>query len=338
MNENQINCSNCEAILEHSFHFCSQCGQKVNERITFRLLFHSLVNSIFSFDSTLFTTLPPFLVKPGRVPSEFIKGKRKKFVPPISMYVFLSFIFFLVFSAFFVKKWDKKLTDYFANISNEQMTNVDSLRKLEAGSLFFEISELPTDSLTIDSLNNEMKNSAFAKKDSLIKAGFSNEEIIEELNKDGEENNSFLEKVFQHTELNFLRNKGKGSIALFFSQLSIVIIVNIIFFGLLSKLLYIRRSFNLPEHFVHTLYYFNFLLLLAIFCSLCYLAFPVNYWFFVFYILAIFYLFFSMKEFYKQSYLKTALKAFLLTFGFFPFVLGVSLFIMAFLTIYQYGQ
>lgn len=254
------------------------------------------------------------------------------------MYVFLSFVFFLVFSATFVKKWDNKLSGFLASQSLSQMANIDSIRKLDAKNNIINLTDLPIDSLEIDSLKRSLQQSRILKKDSLINAGLSNDKIIASLRQPGAEKASFFKKILQHTELNFLRNKGKGSVALFFSQLSIVIILNIIFFSLIAKLIYWRRKYYLPEHFVHTIYFFNFLLMMGIFCTLMYLLKPINYWIYLFFVSAVMYLFFSLKVFYKQGILKTFLKMLFLIAFCFPVVLALSVLMMASLTIYQYGQ
>ncbi|MCE1189322.1 MAG: DUF3667 domain-containing protein [Ignavibacteria bacterium] len=49
-------------------------------------------------DSKIFTSLKLLVLSPGKLSSEFIQGKRVTNVPPIRLYVFISFVFFLVFN------------------------------------------------------------------------------------------------------------------------------------------------------------------------------------------------------------------------------------------------
>ena len=106
-----MQCGNCKSERTPADKYCNNCGQKLNERLTMRMVFESFANTFFSFDSKLFQTLPPFFLQPGQIPLEFVCGRRKTYIPPISMYVFLSFLFFMVFSTLFVKQWDQKVTE-----------------------------------------------------------------------------------------------------------------------------------------------------------------------------------------------------------------------------------
>ena len=56
------------------------------------------LEGILHFDSKVFKTLGLLLFKPGALTKRFLEGHRVPYVPPIRLYVFISFLFFLVLS------------------------------------------------------------------------------------------------------------------------------------------------------------------------------------------------------------------------------------------------
>ncbi len=79
--------------------FCAQCGQPSHElRLPFKHLFSEALEGFIHFDDKLFKTVAALLFRPGFLTSQFLAGKRMSYVPPIRLYVFLSFLFFLLLS------------------------------------------------------------------------------------------------------------------------------------------------------------------------------------------------------------------------------------------------
>jgi hypothetical protein len=100
-------CPNCGQTLETGDKFCRQCGQPNHDlRVPFRHLILELLEGIFHFDSKSFRTIVLLLFKPGRLTNEFMAGRRVSYVPPIRMYIFLSFIFFVILSLTSAKRHD----------------------------------------------------------------------------------------------------------------------------------------------------------------------------------------------------------------------------------------
>ncbi|NSL91026.1 DUF3667 domain-containing protein [Chitinophaga sp. Mgbs1] len=92
------NCLNCGAEVPERF--CSHCGQenKVPHE-TFSHLFKHFVADIFHYDSQFFNTLKYLVFRPGFLSREYSAGKRVKYVNPIKLYVFISFVcFFGIFA------------------------------------------------------------------------------------------------------------------------------------------------------------------------------------------------------------------------------------------------
>ena len=93
--DSTINCKNCDTTFVGNF--CPNCGQSVKDyEKPFGLLLYDLMGNIFAFDTRLWKTLKAVLFQPGKMASEFIAGHRVRYMPPFRLYVFISFIFFLL--------------------------------------------------------------------------------------------------------------------------------------------------------------------------------------------------------------------------------------------------
>ena len=90
-------CPNCGR--ERPEHFCPQCGQ--NDRVyarEIRSVTGEFVRETFEVDSRLYRTLKLLLFKPGRLTTEFSRNRRASYMSPVRLYIFASFLFFLVLS------------------------------------------------------------------------------------------------------------------------------------------------------------------------------------------------------------------------------------------------
>ncbi len=88
-------CLNCGFQVEE--HYCSRCGQpnlELKENF-WQFVSHSVAH-YFHFDNKFFQTLVPLVSKPGKVTLDYIAGKRARYINPISMYIFVSIVYFLV--------------------------------------------------------------------------------------------------------------------------------------------------------------------------------------------------------------------------------------------------
>src|SRR6478752_9443452 len=96
-NPEQKNCLNCDASLHGTF--CHACGQKnLPRRQDIGDFIINFISSFYSFESKFFKTFGFLLFRPGRMINDYNAGKRESYYHPVRMYVFLSFIFFLILS------------------------------------------------------------------------------------------------------------------------------------------------------------------------------------------------------------------------------------------------
>ena len=129
MNNNNSNCLNCNTALQGQF--CHKCGQEnTNLKITFTELVRDFFGDMFNFDSRFYRTIVPLLIKPGFLTTEYFQGKRAPYTPPLRLFLFCSFLFFL-----WIAVVDTGIVDYgdTPNASeqiNAQLEQADNTEKL----------------------------------------------------------------------------------------------------------------------------------------------------------------------------------------------------------------
>lgn len=112
----KTHCLNCNYSFNQSENYCPNCGQENHDlKIPFSHFVEEFLEGILHFDSKVWHTLKTLFFYPGKITNDFLEGKRVSFVPPIRLYVFFSFIFFLTLNFVFSHKdEDKKLTQILA--------------------------------------------------------------------------------------------------------------------------------------------------------------------------------------------------------------------------------
>ena len=91
-------CANCGSPV--SGHYCSNCGQRAGERrLSLGDIAHELAAEHFGLDSKLGRTVITLLRHPGKLTTEFLAGRRIRYVPPLRLYLSLSVLFFLLSAA-----------------------------------------------------------------------------------------------------------------------------------------------------------------------------------------------------------------------------------------------
>jgi len=79
-------CKNCGEKVVGSY--CSHCGQKIIEqRISFHYISHEALHFFTHFEKGFLFTSLNMLAKPGKVVTDFVKGKRKIYQPPVSFFL-----------------------------------------------------------------------------------------------------------------------------------------------------------------------------------------------------------------------------------------------------------
>jgi hypothetical protein len=88
-------CENCGDFVEKKY--CPNCGQKnIETRQSFAHLIGHFAEDLTHYDSNFWKTLKHLLFRPGKLTIIYLEGKRQEYVPPVKLYIFVSFVAFLI--------------------------------------------------------------------------------------------------------------------------------------------------------------------------------------------------------------------------------------------------
>jgi len=104
----ETNCLNCGTDVPGRY--CTNCGQEnVAPHENFGHLVKEFAADLVHYDSKTLLTFKYLFTKPGFITKEYIAGKRVKFVNPIRLYIFSSFVFFFLYFALTAHNNDESL-------------------------------------------------------------------------------------------------------------------------------------------------------------------------------------------------------------------------------------
>jgi hypothetical protein len=278
--------------------YCSECGQDYAE---LKKPFKDLVKDVFdliNLDERIFRSIGPFLLKPGFLSGEYLKGRRKKYISPFRLFLLMSLIFFFLAQA---------TSKRYASNSDEDWVQI----KTDTSDVV-----ITDDSLAIELLSNDsifgVRVDSLASRKSMRKA---------------DRNRHIRESAVQALTNKNLFIQG------FFETISYSLFLLMPIFALLLKLLFIRRRVFYIEHLIFSIHMHAFaLLVLSIMILLSRITGENNEFISVMLILIPVYFTGGMKRFYQQSYLKIILKEFILIF-FYILILIITLLVAGFITL-----
>ncbi|MEL4309020.1 DUF3667 domain-containing protein [Joostella sp. CR20] len=322
-------CLNCELPLEKSDGYCPNCGQiNSTKKLTLLDMLEEFMSSILSYDSKLHKTLAALILKPGKITTEFVSGKRAKYTNPFRFFFSVTLLYFLMIS-------------YSSNFDNleDSINSAVSMR----------------DSIFIESALMEVKANNLDKKDAAIidsmiakynpKREIELHELPQEYFKKLDQNNLIAQRLYDKTEFFYedlqrkkyktypeaivslnipksLENHMTFNIAKsahktyndpgrFFttliSKLPFIIFFYIPFFTIFIWLVYSSKKYHYIDHLIfsfHTQTLFTILLITTLIIK----------WIFnidlhgITLIIFFFYLYKAMRGFYKEGRLKTIVK------------------------------
>ena len=320
-------CLNCGTKLQDIF--CHHCGQKdLPARQTLGELWTNFISSFWSYEGKFFRTTRFILTKPGFLAVEYTEGKRETYYHPARMYVFISFVFFLL--AFSLPDSDdQNTTNGLSKADSLDIAKIktdpkDFVAKGGLDSLLKDAELDSSDRAEIDSakshfkmdVTNKKKKNGFNFTGEKFKSKASYDSA--QLTKPESERDSWFERKINLKVIEINQKYdgddekfGEEFKQAFLDNFSKVLFWLLPFFALTLKLLYFRRDYFYSEHLVFSIYYYNFFYLAASLKMLIeqiswlgWLGSIMGFWIF-------FYLLFAMKRMYQQSWWKTVVKFFL---------------------------
>ncbi len=92
-------CLNCRHVVEQRY--CPNCGQEnIDTRKTFHHLFIHFFEDLTHYENAFWKTIKNLYLRPASLTKEYLSGKRLSYLAPVRLYIFISFITFLIIALF----------------------------------------------------------------------------------------------------------------------------------------------------------------------------------------------------------------------------------------------
>lgn len=270
-------CLNCGHHVEERF--CPHCGQEnIETRQPFYFLFTHFIEDFTHYDGQFWGTLKNLFFKPGKLTNTYLEGKRQRFVPPVKLYIFVSFIVFFLFALFppFHINFDKKKeTNTEKTFKKNQLAEASKLLdsmttqgelKTQDTVMLNKVNGLLKDSAKINSfdsafdmdktLDNDIKVNGYDNRKSYDSAMAKNPKFFDFINR------PFAHKMFELQE-NAIK-KGEIAKNLFetsFHNLPKALFIYLPIFAFFLWIFHNKKKWWYFDHGIFTLHYFSFLLL-----------------------------------------------------------------------------
>jgi hypothetical protein len=90
------NCGHALPALTPPAHYCAHCGQEATlHPPSVREFLHEFIGHYVALEGALWKTLALLVLRPGRLTSEYLAGRRRRYVLPLRLYLTASFLFFV---------------------------------------------------------------------------------------------------------------------------------------------------------------------------------------------------------------------------------------------------
>lgn len=304
-------CQNCNSFVERDY--CPRCGQQnTDSRHSFHHLFTHFISDFLHYDNSFWRTARSLFFSPGKLSLEYMKGKRKSYANPFSLYIFVSFITFFIPSV---------LPKYTEPEGMKVQANIESIIKNDSiNQTTNETKKIPKVKLSDDEADEVMNDimegfsGVGAKKDSVKKDGFvlkAGKKVLTEVG-DDENDRKFLE--------------------FFLNNLSKVLFVYMPLFAFTLWLAHNKKKHYYFDSGVFTLHFFSVLLLSITFCIILTniatwlrLEGLIAFFWILLAIYITFYFFRGNRVFYGESRFVSNIKAF--------FLMGINTFVIIFVMV-----
>lgn len=299
----KASCPNCEFIFAETNNYCPNCGQENHtHKVPLKHYLVELLEAVFHFDTKIFVTLRDLLIKPGEITNKYNQNKRARYVPPLRVYIFISFIFFIVLST-----------------SNAHLSKRFNVFPEADDSIKFEIN---TDN------DKDRDTSGHYLLKEIRKTQGEDEHLFDEYFK------ARKKEVFWYNR-NVYKNIVKSKAGIFsqeefqhklYKNISWLMFFLMPVFALYLRLLYFRRKQYYSEHLIFSVHFHSILFII----STLWLLQGMLKWHLggYFFLLMLAYLILSIKRVYTQSWKRTIFKSLFLL-----IIYGFTLFVMLVMTL-----
>ena len=305
-------CLNCRYVVENRF--CSDYGQEnTDTRKTFHHLFIHFFEDLTHYENAFWKTIKNLLLKPANLTKEYLSGKRLSYLAPVRLYIFISFITFLLIALFPNEEsksgeiGEKEATPKTENINETKHEKIKNNPK-DA------IKTKKKESVTLDNISY----SSVKELDSIQKQASESEKLSDFkywivkkilIVKENSTNKEITEKFLE----SFIHNLPK------------VLFVFMPFFAFTLWVFHDKKQWYYFDHGIFTLHYFSFLLLiylilflstetLSLFGESGVISFIIGTFNFIGYSWMVYYFFPAHRRFYGETRLVSFIKSSILLF------------------------
>lgn len=112
-------CQNCGDSV--AVRFCPSCGQENTEtKKSFHYLFTHFLEDLVHYESSFWKALRYLLYAPEKLSLTYLSGKRKAFMAPVRLFIFINIVSFIIFSSFTFKEIESEITQEIAKSERKE--------------------------------------------------------------------------------------------------------------------------------------------------------------------------------------------------------------------------
>ena len=247
-------CLNCGATVEQRF--CPECGQENTEtRKSFHYLFTHFIEDLVHYDSSFWSTLKYLLFYPAKLTREYLSGRRQRFVVPVKLYIFISFVTFFITGFLMTGPKDKEEKSF--------MKMTTSVGKPKAGITFTPDTIITAKDTTIN--KNLLKSDQYGWFNDYksVRAYDSIQKALPEEDRFSKIPNLVMRKLVEISEKNTPREAINKFMEVFKQSIPKILFLYMPLFAFSLWLFHGKKRWFYFDHGIFTLHYFAFLLLIT---------------------------------------------------------------------------
>lgn len=273
-------CLNCKHVVDERY--CPHCGQENTwSRKTFHHIFIHFFEDLTHYENSFWKTIFYLFFKPAALTKAYMSGKRLSYLNPIRLYIFISFITFLMISLF-PNKTEKEITAALATQKQVIIPTIDSLhieeKSVDGLTKVGLLSQQNNDTIKkileqtdkIDKITITLKADSIQKKE-VADFGYKSIHELDSIQKNGSQKLKlsdseywFLKKWLTVKEENTNEQIVQKFTDSFTSNLPKLLFMYMPVFALVLWLFHDKKKWYYYDSGIFTLHYFSFLLLLVL--------------------------------------------------------------------------
>lgn len=259
-------CLNCRHVVDQKF--CPNCGQEnTDSRKTFHHLFIHFFEDLTHYENAFWRTIKNLLFKPSSLTKEYLSGKRLSYLAPVRLYIFISFITFLLIAMFPVHVNDQvHKSSKSESVKEQTSSHKNSLEEDENVKAVLNSKSISEEN---KKAIKEILNHPKTTDDSLINLGYKSVNQIDSIQKYGSKSEKLSDfSYWINRKVQLIKDKNTGREVLdkfiesFIHNLPKVLFIIMPFFAFFLWIFHNKKRWYYFDHGIFTLHYFSFLLLI----------------------------------------------------------------------------